>query len=64
VKAIGERVPVEELVGLQQDGRPAGARGLAGRDEREGPLLETGRRCREELEEGDSVGAVARAEGS
>src|SRR6266542_1585047 len=62
VKAIGERVPVEELVGLQQAGRSAGARRLAGRDEHEGLLLESCRRRGEEVEEGDRVGAVARAE--
>src|SRR5919201_6500224 len=62
VKGIGERVPVEELVGLQEAGGAAGAQGLAGREERERLVGEPGRRLGEEVEEGDRLGSQARAE--
>src|SRR6266545_1263880 len=58
VKAIGERIPVQELVGLKQPRRTAGARRLPGRDERERALFEALRRPGEELEERDRVVSI------
>src|SRR3990170_3874739 len=55
VKAIGERIPVQKLISLQQPGCTASARGLPGRDEGEGAFLEVLRRLGEEVEERNRV---------
>ncbi len=62
MKAIGERIPVQEFVGLQQAGRTASARGLPSRDESERAFLEALRRLGEEVKERDRVVSVCGVE--